>query len=409
MIRYCKVKKMEVFIIVDMKILRAEFRNLAFFMQKEVTIDFITEKKVSPYEADDNAVTHLFNHIYKLNTLAFIGINASGKTSALTVLLAALNMHLGNDSLSYEMDIVRFFHDYLEVVAYYYEKQTSTIYKIHSRVKKDEQQRSLYFEDETLFRKKVTALTNKNNLFDFNEADETLNRSTLNNVFLKTEDSIFSSLMNKYKTRSPRVIDMRQVTYNALGKFDQNMVLHFITYLDPSIEQFEMFFSEDKTMKFKLKFADATGTIITDRRHLDEYLSSGTIKGINVLSNVFRTFQVGGYLLIDEIENHLNKVIVQNIIHLFNSTLNKNSATLLFSTHYAEILDAIDRSDSIYVLRKKQYIDFEKFSDAAGIYDRKDRKKSDLMLSGVIDTSPKYEAYMELIAAFKKHLNGAIS
>lgn len=397
----------------DMTLIRTECRNLAFFTRKTIEIDFITEKKVSSYEVEDNTVTHLFNHIYKLNTLAFIGINASGKTSVLHILFSVLNMHLGNESLSTALpsgiDISRYFNDYLEVESFYYEKQSSTIYRIYSRIEKDDAQKALYFAEEVLSSKKVSSLTNKNNIFDFSDTNVDIVRSKTRSDFLKADDSIFSSLMNKHITRFPAVLDMCQVKYNILFYIQVNMVEHFIKYLDPSIDQFEIFTAENKDRKFKLKFVNSSEVIVTDTFHLDEYLSSGTIKGINVLSNVFRTFQIGGYLLVDEIENHLNKVIVQNIIHLFNSTLNKNSATLLFSTHYAEILDTIDRSDSIYVLRKKQYIDFEKFSDAAGIYDRKDKKKSDLALSGVIDASPKYDAYMELTAAFKDHLNGANS
>lgn len=49
---------------------------------------------------------------------------------------------------------------------------------------------------------------------------------------------------------------------------------------------------------------------------LEKYLSSGTIKGINILFNAMVVLQSGGYLLVDEIENHLNKSIVINLINL---------------------------------------------------------------------------------------------
>lgn len=38
----------------------------------------------------------------------------------------------------------------------------------------------------------------------------------------------------------------------------------------------------------------------------------------------------GGYLLIDELENHFNKAIVENIIEFFQSDVNKNGATIIF-------------------------------------------------------------------------------
>ena len=61
-------------------------------------------------------------------------------------------------------------------------------------------------------------------------------------------------------------------------------------------------------------------------------------------------FTAGGYLLIDEIENHFNKEIVSTIIRLFlDSRLNKFGAVLIYSTHYPEILDIYDKNDSIYI------------------------------------------------------------
>jgi AAA15 family ATPase/GTPase len=46
-------------------------------------------------------------------------------------------------------------------------------------------------------------------------------------------------------------------------------------------------------------------------------LSSGTIKGINFLENTYSVLKNGGYLIIDEIENHMHKKLVQTIIRFF--------------------------------------------------------------------------------------------
>ena len=54
-------------------------------------------------------------------------------------------------------------------------------------------------------------------------------------------------------------------------------------------------------MRFKIKFKNNNKKITADLIELSDYLSSGTIKGINILGNLIVTLKSGGYLLIDEI------------------------------------------------------------------------------------------------------------
>lgn len=74
--------------------------------------------------------------------------------------------------------------------------------------------------------------------------------------------------------------------------------------------------------------------------------------------------------------------------------VNKNGATILFSTHYSELLDEFDRNDSIYIVRNKEGIGVENLSN---ILKRNDIKKSEVYDSGYLGgTVPAYEAYMAL-------------
>lgn len=60
-------------------------------------------------------------------------------------------------------------------------------------------------------------------------------------------------------------------------------------------------------------------------------------------------------MLIDELENHFNKEIVTTIIRFFmDSKLNRNGGTLIYTTHYSELLDEYNRNDSIYIIRNKK-------------------------------------------------------
>ena len=50
---------------------------------------------------------------------------------------------------------------------------------------------------------------------------------------------------------------------------------------------------------------------------LDHYLSSRTIKGINTFSSAVKSFETGGYLVVDELENHFNHEIVSTLIRFY--------------------------------------------------------------------------------------------
>ena len=125
------------------------------------------------------------------------------------------------------------------------------------------------------------------------------------------------------------------------------------------------------------------------------YLSSGTIKGINVFISAMNTFKTGGYLVVDELENHFNHEIVSTIIRFYmDPKVNYTGATLVFSTHYPELLDEFERNDNIYIVRNRQGITVENLST---ILKRNDIKKSEAYQSDFLEgTVPAYDAYMGL-------------
>mgnify|MGYP004693148697 CR=1 FL=1 len=111
--------------------------------------------------------------------------------------------------------------------------------------------------------------------------------------------------------------------------------------------------------------------------------------------DVLASFENGGYLLIDELENHFNHEIVSTLIRFYmDAKVNKSGATLVFSTHYAEVLDEFERNDSIYIVRNRNGITAENLSK---ILKRNDIKKSEAYESDFLKgTVPAYEAYMNL-------------
>ena len=176
--------------------------------------------------------------------------------------------------------------------------------------------------------------------------------------------------------------------------FIEDIPLEVIAVLDSTIEKLCFEQIEGKTF-IHLKFKEKEEIILNNTVDLERYLSLGTIKGIIVFSMVKEVLQSGGYLLMDEIENHFNKEIVTTLIRFFmDSHFNKNGGTLIFTTHYPELLDEYDRNDGIYIVRNCNGITVENLS---GILIRNDIKKSEIYQSGVIEgTTLAYETYIHL-------------
>mgnify|MGYP000514932986 FL=1 len=144
--------------------------------------------------------------------------------------------------------------------------------------------------------------------------------------------------------------------------FTDDIPLEVITFLDPTIEKLCFEKIEDKAL-IHLKFKGEEELILNNAVELEQYLSSGTIKGIITFSMVKEVLTSGGYLLIDELENHFNKEIVVTLMRFFmDSSLNKNGSTLIFTTHYPELLDEYDRNDAIYIVRNRNGITAENLS-----------------------------------------------
>ena len=184
--------------------------------------------------------------------------------------------------------------------------------------------------------------------------------------------------------------------------FSEDIPLEVIAFLDPTIEKLCFEKMENKAF-IHLKFKGEDEIVLNNAMDLEQYLSSGTIKGIITFSLVKEVLQSGGYLLVDEIENHFNKEIVTTLVRFFmDSRLNKKGGTLIFTTHYPELLDEYDRNDGIYIVRNRNGIMADNLSN---ILTRNDIKKSDAYQSGFLEgTTPAYEAYMRL----KKSLEASI-
>ena len=382
-----------------MKILRITAQGLPLF-KEDMDICFYTQQRVS--EDDRNNLYNLIDNYYLHSACAFIGINASGKTSVLKVINLALNI-IKNEPINHvEAKTILGGSEKAAIRTYFYDKRKyicclETVITA-KKAKTGEYVYSIL--SERLWEKPIAGVKSKKYLTDFDGIEPVDTRNS-NEAYL-SDDVSFITAHNKKVNDTVEVFSLLSYTNVNVLPFTEDIPLEVITFLDPTIEKLCFEQAEGKTF-IHLKFRDEDEIILNNAVDLEQYLSSGTIKGIITFSMVKEVLQSGGYLLVDEIENHFNKEIVTTLMRFFmDSRLNKRGGTLIFTTHYPELLDEYDRNDGICIVRNRNGITVENLSY---ILKRNDIKKSDAYQSGFLEgTTPAYEAYMRL----KKNLAASI-
>lgn len=382
-----------------MKILRITAQGLPLF-NEDLDICFYTQQRVS--EDDKNNLYNLIDNYYLHSACAFIGINASGKTSVLKVINLALNI-IKNEPINHvEAKTILGGSENATIRTYFYDKRKyicclETVITA-KKAKTGEYVYSIL--SERLWEKPIASVKSKKYLTDFDGIEPVDSRNS-NEAYL-SDDVSFIIAHNKKVNDAVDVFSLLSYTNVNVLPFTEDIPLEVIAFLDPTIEKLCFEQAEGKTF-IHLKFRDEDEIILNNAVDLEQYLSSGTIKGIITFSMVKEVLQSGGYLLVDEIENHFNKEIVTTLMRFFmDSRLNKRGGTLIFTTHYPELLDEYDRNDGICIVRNRNGITVENLSY---ILKRNDIKKSDAYQSGFLEgTTPAYEAYMRL----KKNLAASI-
>lgn len=382
-----------------MKILRITVNGLPLFKQ-ELDLLFYTQQRVGE---DDKEKLYKIEPNYYLHTAcAFIGINASGKTSVLKVINLALNI-LRNEPINHveSRNILGACERATFKICFLDKKNNVYCLKTVITSKKAKAGRYVYFIiEEKLWEKPISSVKSKKYLTDFTAISPIAVRNT-EEAYLP-DDVSFIIAHNKKANDKIDVFSLLSYTNINILPFTEDIPLEVIAFLDPTIEKLYFEKVEDKAF-IHLKFKDEEEIILNNAVELEQYLSSGTIKGIITFSMVKEVLASGGYILVDELENHFNKEIVVTLIRFFmDSSLNKNGSTLIFTTHYPELLDEYDRNDAIYIVRNRNGITAENLSY---ILKRNDIKKSDAYQSGFLaGTTPAYEAYLRL----KKNLAASL-
>lgn len=380
-----------------MKILNLKISGISM-IKKEIEIDFFAEQRVK--DTYDNMASNLFNNIFINNIISIVGKNASGKTSILKLLRVVFSI-LNGKSLNDIEDIDMFFrtrNNDLEIV---FSDGKDYIYKLESKISLEKiytLENRYKFEKETIYCKKINKTINRKNMLNFEKVEKVINRDG-KEQYLQNDVSIITSITNNKKII---FMDLINSTNMNLLRYIGDIPKEILSFLDSNIEYIKF---NEETNDALLKFNNKKEIYLNNLLQFEKYLSSGTVKGINIFVVMKYILKEGGYLIIDEIENHFNREIVNTLIRFFvDKNINKNRSTLIFSTHYSELIDEFTRTDNIYITSNENGIEVQKLNNKIK---RNDVKKSELFKTGYIkEAAVQYEEYMNLKKFFKDKMNG---
>lgn len=406
-----------------MRLLKLRVDGLTLFKNKRLELDFIATDRVSrDEEGNVSDVTQLAggSAVYTQNVMGVVGVNAAGKTTVLNLVRFVLGYMSGNyvmRQFATGANLMGKLEDRVTISCVFYEK--GSYYLIESQLKAVPKQGDsarmgegarvapLVFEDERLWA--CPARMSRRAVLDTDQlkSDSTLllkrngdagDEHVLNDAqrtFLGDDMSIVSIITGRksvpveYPERSLPLVSLPTPVVQAF---------------DSSVEYLNW---NNENQVFHLKFKNEETERVVNASVATTMLSNGTVLGAELVDRAIGALKSGGYLIVDEIETGLNRSLVGTVIELFASPVtNPHGATLLFSTHYSELLDVLRRKDNVIVLVRNESFETEaiKYSDRIA---RIENKKSDVIINNVIKGSmPKYPDVRAMRSYVRERVNG---
>ncbi len=365
-----------------MKLLRikaSHFKNC----QDDTIIDLVAKSKKTA-EDKEYELQKVAEGLYVYSIGAFVGKNASGKTTALELLDCCYDIlgkfSLENKHYSYDGII-------LEIIFYH----EGFIYKYATELKSDlTLANRAMFCNQHIYKKKYYK-TKLNCLYadDFAELKNLgeLPEDTSNLFFVLKKKHLAAAFYGSNDMGS----NTYQTAFRLLKTYqiDDVTLAAIVRVFDSSIQSIQMI----DPHKYRIVI-NGEEKILSDT-DLFYMLSSGTTKGIILYTLVVASLKYGFDLLVDEAEVHFHKTLVENMLSLYmDKTVNTHCATLLFSTHYCELLDLFNRQDDIWVCQSSDKVTIKNMYESFDV--RPDLLKSNRFYSNAFQTAVNYDELMNL-------------
>ena len=334
-------------------------------------------------------------NLFAFTTIGILGKNASGKTTVIDLL------DLVYDILSFfrvknsgELFLIWDKSVNLDITFYH----EGNLYRYITDLYSDELlvNKSIYFKNEKLFKRKYYKTLSKD-IFDYSKYEEVIINSNL-----PEDTSILYEILKKIDIRGLRSYSddldysLYSGAFNIYKLLDNShkIIETILKMFDEHLDNIEMV-NEDK---FIVYYTNKSNKEVNSHE-LYNMLSSGTSKGFILFTYVVYSLRYGADLLIDEIENHFHRTLVENLINLYkDKNVNKKNATLIFTTHYPELLDLFNRDDNLYITKYNDEIILENMHRDYKF--RPELSKSNKFYSNAFNTNVNYESLMN----FKKEL-----
>lgn len=376
-----------------MKILKIVANNFKL-CSKDFTISFlpIANKTAADKEFE---LIEIAEDLFVFSTVGIIGQNASGKTTVVNLISLVHDLFTFHRVNLYADSILSWEKDVNIDVTFYYE---GYLYRYVTDLTKDKSsiQKTVLFKNQELYKKKYVK-TNVNKIFDYDKYDKIeVNENLPNDVsilYLIFKNQVISGLTySLIEYENPNFKSAFDI-YNIIDK-DYKLIEKIIKLFDKHIKRIEMI--EDN--KYKIYYTNKEVKEVSIALLINS-LSSGTKKGFLLFSLVVYSLKTGCDLIIDEIENHFHKTLVENLVSLYkDKTVNRHNATLIFTTHYCELLDLFNRYDNLYITKYDKDIVLENIY--ANFKIRPELSKSKKFYENAFNTAVDYDALMD----FKKEL-----
>ena len=336
------------------------------------------------------------DELFVFNTIGIIGKNASGKTTAVDLLSVVYDL-FSNYRIKNSINLFKFNDKPLHLDITFYHK--GFVYRYLAELFKDSSTMDnsiIFIENEKLFKRKYFKSHSKN-ILDYKEFEEVKFETKLPN-----DTSMLYLLFEKidlkgiYCSSDDEMYRNYAAALNIYKSIDSKLdiVTTLLKLFDEHLDNIEMV----NENKFKIIYTNKIVKEVTNTE-LYEILSSGTTKGFHLFTFVIYSLKTGTDLIIDEIENHFHKTLVENLVSLYkDKSVNKKNATLIFTTHYCELLDLFGRSDNIYISKFEKNIKLENMHNDYNL--RSELKKSNKFYNNEFKTDVNYNALMN----FKKEL-----
>jgi len=402
-----------------MRLLKLVFTGFPLYQDGRLELDFFASDRVPKLDGgtlvQDVTLVGDTTSIYSQNVVGISGVNASGKTTTLELIRLAL------DSLTGEV-MMRGFRGQATFIGRIEKELTLEAVFWHERhfylvesifVRSGSRERWSYlpdgltYADETLW--VLTApRVNRSMLADlqvFKQHASVIRRrnGAAGEQLALTEDEL--NLLGPERSIVSVVTGRARVGVEVPTRElpEHTLPTPIVQAFDASVERLEW---DAENEVYKLKFFGQAERIVNHNAALS-ILSRGTVFGVEMVNKAIGILSCGGYFLVDEMEEGINRSLVATVIDLFASPVtNPHGAQLIFSTHYPELLDTLHRKDNVYLLVRDANLRTEvvKYSDRVN---RIEVKKSEVVLSELVKgTMPRYPDVRAMREYVREHVNG---